>query len=926
MHSFTTFDVTVAKDLPVIIPEDQAAGFYSSTITISEDQRITDVNVFLDMTVYDVFVLNATLKSPNDTVVELFYDSCLTAASVQTSERESDIRAVFDDQAEAFRCGVEDSKPHISGRLKPKSDVLSRFNEQSTQGDWVLTIEDRGNTNIGVGTINHFGLQITTETGIEFENYPPLAFDQSVSADPGEEIGIRLNGSDPEGSALTYQISAADGQLSNRSLEKIGEWNNPPLSAGNNGVFDLVLFNEGKYAVAAGSRLYTLDISDPSNIAVLSTFQGYYRSATVSSDETKVFAAMPYNGLGIYDISDPTNITLLGTYDTPGNAKSVTLSKDENIAFVSDYNGQLQIINVSDPGNPTLLSTFDSSGFKYNIESVLSSDGNTLYVVNLFYLDIFDVSNPSSPQLLGSTKTQRDQYGNRVDGFSSSIVLSTDGKVAYVESASYGLIVLDISDSTAPSVMGHLDLDLRNSRSVDGYGPGKLTLSPDETTIYLAGDKADLKVIDVRRPSNPVLIETHPTISNSYGVTTSVAGDMLYISGYPRYDTYAGVQLSGPALEILDIKKKAVAVGDIVKPYLYFASAADASGNEQLNFRVNDGALDSNEATVSVLITGSINNDGTWTYTENSDDTLTITGCVGLCPSDLVIPEQINGSPVIGVSNHAFANSGITSVKLPDTMIKIANYAFYKNSLKLLTLGSNVTDIGAGSFSYNNIAMVSFLGNRPGIEVNAFKANRELEAIGYCPDKSDWPGAGISNGLSAIIPIEKCAYEASFAKITLAAANSDITNLTIADLDAVSILNEISPSNLDQYLTFIKLSSLIENVADIQRIISSVNSVMASCPSSAYFVSVAGSSSRPSQISWALMGDDPDISLLSGSASYLLFTCLADGRYTLNMYDSFGDGWVNYYGEADTFFSIMSGDGIEPVSYTHLTLPTMRTV
>ena len=33
--------------------------------------------------------------------------------------------------------------------------------------------------------------------------------------------------------------------------------------------------------------------------------------------------------------------------------------------------------------------------------------------------------------------------------------------------------------------------------------------------------------------------------------------------------------------------------------------------------------------------------------------------------------------------------------------------------------------------------------------------------------------------------------------------------------------------------------------------------------------------------------------------------------YTLNMYDSFGDGWVNYYGEADTFFSIMSGDGIE---------------
>ena len=898
VHSFTTFDVTAAEDVPVIIPEEDGTGFYTSTITISEDQRITDINVLLDMTVNDVFVLTATLTSPNNTVVELFHYAC---------GHDADILAIFDDEADAFNCDGG-SVPVLSGRLKPQSDTLSRFNDQSTKGDWVLTIEDWSNPNIDIGTINHFGLQITTETGIEFENYPPIAFDQSLTAVAGEEIVISLSGSDPESSPLAYQlISASDGHLSNFSSEKLGELANLNNSS-SNGLFDFVLFNEGKYAVASGDLgLYTLDVSDPANILVLSTFEGYHRAATLSSDETKVFAATYGDAFKTYDISDPTNITLLGAYDTPGFPMSVTLSKDENTAFVSDRSSELQIINVSDPTNPILLSTFSGRG-AYS-DGALSSDGNTLYLVNWYFLDIVDVSDPSSPQLLGSTGTYIDQYGNFVDGYSDALVLSNDGKVAYVESTLYGLIVLDISDSTSPSVVGSMDLDVPNS----GGGASKLTLSPDGTTIYFAGDETALKVIDVRRPGTPVLVSTYQTTSVSWGVTTSAVGDMLYISQTPRPNQHA--DSSGVVLEVLDIKKKVVAAGDIVKRNLYFASAAEASGNDRFNFRVNDGSLDSAEATVSVSITDSIGNDGTWNYTKSSDDTITITGCVGPCASALVIPEKINGSDVVAISNGAFAQSGITSVQLPDTIIKIENYAFYKNSIKLLTLGANVTDIGAESFSYNNISIASFLGDRPSIGGDAFKVNRELEIISYCPDKSDWPGAGISNGTSTIIPTEDCnaaaAANTSLIKIEAAALNSDTADLTLADLEAVRVLNEITPSYIDQYLTFIRLSSFIGNVSDIQRIISSVNSVMTECPDSARFVSVAGTNPWPWEISWSLMGNDPDIPLQSGGAEFLLFTCVEDGRYTLNMYDSFGDGWINWDLEVDTFFSILSGDGTE---------------
>ena len=159
---------------------------------------------------------------------------------------------------------------------------------------------------------------------------------------------------------------------------------------------------------------------------------------------------------------------------------SVTLSKDENTAFVSDRSGELQIINVSNPRSLTLLSTFSGSG-AYG-DGALSSDGNTLYLVNWDTLDIVDVSDPSSPQLLGSTSTYIDQYGNDVGGYSDALVLSNDGKVAYVESTAYGLIILDISDSTSPTVVGSMDLDIPNS----GGGASKLTLSPDGTTIYLS--------------------------------------------------------------------------------------------------------------------------------------------------------------------------------------------------------------------------------------------------------------------------------------------------------------------------------------------------------------------------------------------------------------------------------------------------------
>ena len=117
-----------------------------------------------------------------------------------------------------------------------------------------------------------------------------------------------------------------------------------------------------------------------------------------------------------------------------------------------------------------------------------------------------------------------------------------------------------------------------------------------------------------------------------------------------------------------------------------------------------------------------------------------------------------------------------------------------------------------------------------------------------------------------------------------------------------------------------------------------------------------GGGSWQSEVSWDLL-DASGAIILSGGAPFSLDTCLDDGCYTLDMFDTFGDGWN---GNTFTITEISSGASVsatlatgstgnaslssaalgcylygctdptatnyDPVSYTHLTLPTICSV
>ncbi len=106
--------------------------------------------------------------------------------------------------------------------------------------------------------------------------------------------------------------------------------------------------------------LKLLDISDPSNITLLSTIDtgaGYNGGAPKAHYQDLVYFNDHSNGLKILNFSDPLNITVIGTYFDGGSINDVKLI-DNEIAFLADDGEGLKILNCSDPQNPVRIVSY----------------------------------------------------------------------------------------------------------------------------------------------------------------------------------------------------------------------------------------------------------------------------------------------------------------------------------------------------------------------------------------------------------------------------------------------------------------------------------------------------------------------------------------------------------------------------------------
>jgi|LSQX01.2.fsa_nt_gb prepilin-type N-terminal cleavage/methylation domain-containing protein len=107
--------------------------------------------------------------------------------------------------------------------------------------------------------------------------------------------------------------------------------------------------------------------------------------------------------------------------------------------------------------------------------------------------------------------------------------------------------------------------------------------------------------------------------------------------------------------------------------------------------------------------------------------TKTITDYQGvneLCPSNIIIPNTINGIPIENIGINAFRMKGIMSVILPSGLKKINNYAFSSNGLKSIVIPDTVTDIGQYAFETNALESVILPSGITKINNYAFSLNK----------------------------------------------------------------------------------------------------------------------------------------------------------------------------------------------------------
>lgn len=285
-------------------------------------------------------------------------------------------------------------------------------------------------------------------------------------------------------------------------------------AVGLDGIAYLGSWGGGAQCPALGVRV--IDVRDPSAPALLSIAAQYERTtaehlaavhlATAAFTGSVLFVGIQrcdagggaVSGLAIWDVTDPANPAELGFLSTGRAGRGVheftvrqrggrwyaylAVSNSE----ISDGRGDLRIIDVTDPRQPSEVANW---GARRDAGVAVGYGAQC------------------APACRGSV----------AQAFLHSVALSPDGRTAYLSYWDQGVIVLDVSEPTAPVWLGQFrepQAAEGNTHSVALAHNGRLALVADET---FGPPWGRLRLVDVQDPSNPVQVGTFDTADSASG-------------------------------------------------------------------------------------------------------------------------------------------------------------------------------------------------------------------------------------------------------------------------------------------------------------------------------------------------------------------------------------------------------------------------
>jgi len=336
---------------------------------------------------------------------------------------------------------------------------------------------------------------------------PPVEVEADSAADDTDEF---------EGDRLVFQgfLELAG------AMDVAGERDVVVLAGGNHPTVDVLI----------------ADVSDPTQPTALATLEDIGDTRDVHLEDGILYTSHESEPVGarIWDLSDPTEPTLLGV--TGAGEQIHNLHVGGGHLYLADISAQaVRIYDVADPAEPLYVGHWAPSGGGVHDQTWVD---DRLYVAGTFGFTVLDVSDPADPQTLHewSADSFEDGVHNIWPTADGRHVLTThevlggsvrvfdleagpaeltrwpesepncahnvvvDGDYAFVAWYLEGLKVLDISDPSAPELVGAYD-------TWDAEGPdpldkciinGAFGVRPQDDRVLLGGESG-LWVFDFDR-------------------------------------------------------------------------------------------------------------------------------------------------------------------------------------------------------------------------------------------------------------------------------------------------------------------------------------------------------------------------------------------------------------------------------------------
>ena len=287
-------------------------------------------------------------------------------------------------------------------------------------------------------------------------------------------------------------------------------------------VKEMAVYND--YLVTCGRNCEIYDIADPESIELASFNPVMSEVASVFVSGDYAYIGHRYSGLTIVDISNPAAPEMVANHATSGRA--YTTQVRDQLAYVTNTSG-MDIFDVSDPTNPVLLGSFQDSDTSSCEEFTLI--GNLAYITGYPYeIYIVDITNPAAPELLTTYTPEGVPENVRIES------IDIIGNYAYICEVADDIVhIVDISNPMAPTKVSEFS---------GFWTPMKTNFFGNYA--YLCNTDNLSWILDVTDPINPVKIGEFAAASQ---FVPGYAGDFIFFADWSSgFNVYNMADVTNP--------------------------------------------------------------------------------------------------------------------------------------------------------------------------------------------------------------------------------------------------------------------------------------------------------------------------------------------------------------------------------------------